>query len=126
MVINLAPRRALAAGILISDFLVAMMLLTGALLPVSLSIAVEKRSAVSAFHRAAAMEIVDGEMEVLMAGEWRSFGPGTREYPLPGGAVTNLPPGQLLLTVQSNRVRLEWRPDEKDHGGPVVREAAIR
>jgi hypothetical protein len=115
-----------AGGVLITDFLVGMMLLLGALLPISLSIATEKRAAVASYHRAVAMEIVDGEMEILMAGEWRTFTPGTHEYPLPGGAVTNLLSGKLLLTLQSNRIRLEWRPAEKQHGGPVVREARVK
>ena len=72
------------------------------------------------------MEIVDGEMEVLLAGEWRMFAPGTREYPIRANAATNLCSGRFLLTVQSNQIRLEWRPDEKHHGGPVVREAMVK
>jgi hypothetical protein len=72
------------------------------------------------------MEIVDGEMETLAAGEWHSYPTGTHPYVVHANSSINLPPGHFLLTVQTNRLRLEWRPDGKHQGGPVVREAAIR
>jgi len=72
------------------------------------------------------MEIVDGEMEVLMAGEWRTCAPGTHEYPVHADAAKVLPSGQFLLTIKTNTVRLEWRPEERHEGGPVVREARAK
>jgi len=126
MVTRPASNRACRGAALLAELLVAMMLLLSALVPLSLSISCEKRLARSCYDRAVAMEIVDGEMEILMAGEWRTFAPGTHEYPVRGGAVTNALSGQLSLTIQSNWVRLEWRPAEKHRGGPVVREARAR
>ena len=126
MVIRHSSARAPVCGSLIAELLLAMTLAVCALLPVFVSIAAEKRLAKSYYHRAVAVEIVDGEMEVLLAGEWRTFAPGTHEYPLPGGAITNLLSGKLLLTVQSNWVRLEWRPEASHQGGPVVREARAK
>jgi hypothetical protein len=96
------------------------------LLPVAYSIASERRLARAYYQRAVAMEIVDGEIEVLAAGEWRAFTPGTHEYPVHAGSMTNLPPGHFLLTVQNDKVRLEWQPAVKMHGGAVVREARVR
>ena len=72
------------------------------------------------------MEIVDGEMETLLAGEWRAFPAGTHEYRIDAGAATNLPPGRFLLTIADRHVRLEWRPAWKHSGGPIVREAIAR
>ena len=77
-------------------------------------------------HRAVAMQIVDGEMETLLAGEWRALSAGTREYQVRAHSATNLPPGKFLLTLRSDRLRLEWRPAIKDHGGPVLREAVLK
>jgi hypothetical protein len=108
------------------ELVVAMALLAGALLPMAYSFASERRLARASYQRAVAMEIVDGEMEALVAGEWRAFPPGRQEYKVLAGAATNLPPGRCLLTVQSDKIRLEWRPDVKRQGGSVVREAAVK
>ena len=76
------------------------------------------------YHRAVAMELVDGEFEILQAGEWRAFQPGIHDYAPRGHTATNLPPGRFLLTLQTNHLRLEWQP-EKERGGPVIREANL-
>jgi hypothetical protein len=108
------------------ELLAAMILLAVAMLPLAYSAGAEKRLARAYYQRAVAMEIVDGEIEALAAGEWRTFAPGTCDYHVHAGAATNLPPGRFMLTIQTNKVRLEWRPDAHRQGGPVVREAAVR
>ena len=113
-------------GALITELLVAMALLAGALLPLAYSIASERRLARAQYQRAVAMEIVDGEMETLVAGEWRAFTPGTHDYRVRAAAATNLPRGQFLLTVEAGKVRLEWKPAATRQGGPVVREARVK
>lgn len=119
-------RRARERGALLTELLVAMALLVGALLPLAYSIASERRLARAYYQRAVAMAVVDGEMEVLAAGGWRAFTPGTREYLVQAGAITNLPPGTFLLTIDERVVRLEWKPAVKQHGGGVVREVTIK
>ncbi len=113
-------------GALMVELIVAMAILTGALLPIAYSITSEKHILNASYQRAVAMEIVDGEIEALAAGEWRTFAPGQQEYTVRARAAANLPPGRFLLTVATNHVKLEWRPGLKDHGGPVVREAMIK
>ena len=103
-----------------------MALLTGALLPVAYSITSEKRYARACYQRAVAMEIVDGEMEVLLAGEWRAFKAGLNDYQPTAASATNLPPGRFLLRMEDRKLHLEWRPDVKQHGGPIIREATIK
>jgi hypothetical protein len=119
-------RSARRNGALLTELLVAMAILTGALLPIAYSIVSERRLARACYQRGVAMEIVDGEMETLIAGEWRAFATGTQEYPVRAGAATNLPPGRFVLTVQADRVRLEWRPSVLHHGGPVIRELKLK
>jgi hypothetical protein len=111
---------------LMVELLVAIALLAGAVLPLAYSIASEKRYARGLYQRAVAMEIVDGELETLAAGEWKAFTNGTQEYPVRAAALTNLPPGKFVLTVQDKNIRLEWRPAIKHHGGAVVREAKLK
>ncbi len=126
MVIRSRSRLRSHRGSLMIELLVAMALLTGALLPIAYSIASEKRLARSVYQRAVAMEIVDGETEVLAAGAWRQYTNGVFPYEVHALAATNLPPGQFVLTVDSGRLRLEWRPEVKHQGGPVVREVILK
>jgi hypothetical protein len=113
-------------GSLMVELLVALAILTGVLLPLAYSFTSERRLLRSAYQRAVAIEIVDGEMEALLAGEWRAFSPGTHDYRVQAGATTNLPPGRFTLFVQPGKLRLRWQPAIKDAGGPVTREANIR
>ncbi|MCX6927623.1 MAG: hypothetical protein NT154_31105 [Verrucomicrobia bacterium] len=120
------PNRLREHGSLMVELLVAMALLVGVLFPLAYSFNAERRLARSSYQRAVAMEIVDGEMEVLLAGEWRAFSPGSHDYRVHAGAATNLPPGHLTLTVEPNKLRLRWQPAVKSHGGPVTREAMLK
>ncbi len=112
-------------GALTTELLVAMALLTVALFPLAYSFGTEKRLARSYYQRAVAMEIVDGEMEVLLAGEWQSFKQGLQSYSVHCAAVTNLPPGKFQLELGKGKLRLEWLPALQMQGGPVAREAVI-
>ena len=80
----------------------------------------------SQYFRAVAMEIVDGEMEALLAGEWQAYGEGVHDYPVRADAARNLPDGKLTLTVKGKHVRLEWTPARLRQGGRVVREGEAR
>ncbi len=107
------------------EMLVALAILLCALLPLAYSLASEKRLARAAYQRAVAMEVVDGEMEVLAAGEWRAMPAGVHEHQVHAAALTNLPPGKFLLTIEAPKIRLEWQPAVPNHGPVVVREATI-
>ena len=111
-------------GSLSIELIVAVAILLGALLPLAYSLSSEKRFARAAYQHAVAMEIVDGEMEALLAGEWRGFTPGAHEYHVRAQAARNLPPGKFLLTLDAQKLRLEWLKQ----GKPVpslVREAKL-
>ena len=107
------------------EFLVAMALVLGALLPLAYSLAKEKRLALAMYQRAVAMEIVDGELEVLAGGGSKAFTNGVFEIPVRAAAATNLPPGRFVLTRADRKLRLEWLPAVQQHGGRVVREVTL-
>ncbi|HXC98778.1 MAG TPA: hypothetical protein VN048_05510 [Verrucomicrobiae bacterium] len=109
---------------MIAEALVAIGIFSIAALPLMSSIVFVQKHLRGSYQHAVAMEAVDGEMEILLAGEWREFQPGTQPYELHGDAVKNLPPGHAELTINGRHVRLEWTPDR--HGGKVVREADVR
>ncbi|MCZ7639467.1 MAG: hypothetical protein M5U12_27530 [Verrucomicrobia bacterium] len=112
-------------GSLTAELLIALGLLAFTLLPLSMSFQREQVALRALYTRALAMELVDGELEVLRAGAWHAFTPGIHVYEVRAEAARNLPPGQFQLTVETNRLRLEWRPAGKGGGGPVVREASL-
>lgn len=120
MVIRTSSRT--RAGWLMIELLAALALLIGGLLPLAYSLASEGRLARSSYQHAVAMELVDGEMELLAAGQWRAFTPGRHLYQVHSVAATNLPPGAFVLNLTEHKLRLEWRPALKHNGGPVVRE----
>ena len=126
MVIPLPNKRRRECGSLMAEMMVAIAILMLAIVPVAYSFDAEKRAARATYNHAIAMEIVDGEMEVLLAGEWRAFTPGTHPYPVKAGALTNLPPGEFTLTLATNKIRLEWNPSMTRRGGSIVREAVLK
>ena len=75
-----AARRRRQRGSLMVELLVALAFLVGVLFPLAYSFVSERRLARAYYQRAVAMEIVDGEMEALLAGQWRAFPPGTHDY----------------------------------------------
>jgi hypothetical protein len=126
MVIHLHNASVRQRGSLMAELLVAIAILLAVMLPVAYSFDAEKRLARTYYSHAIAMEVVDGEMEVLLAGEWRAFTPGTHPYSPKAGSLTNLPPGNFTVTIQPGKVRLEWHPAVKQYGGPIVREAQVK
>ena len=114
------------AGALLMELFIAMAILVATALPLAFSVTSELKAFKARYNKAVAMEIVDGEMEVLVAGEWQSFSNGTQPYIVRANAANNLPPGNFLLTVSSKRLRLEWVPQKRDQGGKVAREAVAK
>ncbi len=119
-------------GVLSTECAVALGILAVAVIPMSLAFLHEARYSRACHQRAATMEIVDGEMEILAAGEWRSYASGSRDYPLTAATATNLPPGRLQLEISTadalGRVslRLAWEPASGRTNGRVVRERQVR
>lgn len=112
-------------GSISAELLVAVGILVVAVMPLSVSFYREASVARGLYYRALAMEIVDGEMEALVAGEWRAFPAGAQPYTVHAASAMNLPPGQFQLTLTTNRIRLAWRPGAKGLGGAVVREVKL-
>ncbi len=113
------------SGALHTEAVVALGILVAVMLPLAFTFLQETRTCRAHYYKAVAMEIVDGEIEALSAGEWRAFKPGKQNYPVHANAATNLPPGEFVLTLDNDRARLEWVPRCRGVGS-VVREAKVR
>ncbi len=111
------------AAMLMTELMVAIAFLGIAILPLAFSFAREHQYLRGCYQRAVAMELVDGEMEMLVAGEWQRYANGRHVLTPTGSAAAHLPPGTLQLTVNEKRLRLEWQPTARNRGGGVFREA---
>lgn len=114
------------SGVLMTDLMIGLAIFALALLPLGLSFAKEMQLVRAHYWRGLAMGIVDGEMEVLAAGEWRAFADGQSLYVVRAPAATNLPPGVFQFTKSGQHLRLEWRPAERKGIGAVVREVTVK
>lgn len=124
MVIPLAKatpyrRQRREAALLMTELVVSIAFLCIAVIPLAFSFAKERQYLRSNYHHAVALEIVDGEMELLVAGEWRSYSNGVYHLTSPAAAAANLPPGSLQLTVTNKHLTLEWSPKRRHQGGPI-------
>jgi hypothetical protein len=118
------PRR--ERGFMMVDLFVAMAILAVAILPLAFAYVKETRMLRAEYFHAVAMEIVDGEIEVLAAGEGRNLPDGTRPYAVQARAAASLPPGRFQLTKTGRQLRLEWKTDQRQGIRPVVREVAVK
>ena len=126
MVIRLPhAARSAQAGSLTADLIVALAILVIAALPMAFAFNQETQLVRAGYNTAVAMEIVDGEMEILKAGYWQSFPEGTGPYRVSAAAARNLPAGQFVLTREKQALRLEWKPARKGQGRPVMREVRL-
>lgn len=112
-------------GFLEVDLAVAMVVLSVAILPLGFAFMQERAALRADYCRAVADEIVDGEMEILAAGDWKNFPDGTEAYTVHSRAAANLPKGHFELTRTGKHLRLEWLPDGHK-GGAIAREITVQ
>jgi hypothetical protein len=120
------PPRPRQRGFLMADLFVGMAILALAIMPLAFSYVKETRLLRAEYFRGVAMEIVDGEMEVLAAGEWRNFPDGPQPYTVHARAAATLPPGHFQLAKNGKHLRLEWTSDTRQGIGAVVRETTVK
>jgi len=115
-----------ARGFLMVDLVVGMAILALAIMPLAFSFVHERQLLHAEYSRAVVVEIVDGEMGILAAGEWRNLPEGQQAYPVHAQAAASLPPGKFHLTRTGKHLRLEWKSDEPRGIGIVVREITLK
>ena len=73
-------RRKERGSALLAELIGAMLVLTLAIMPITVMLLKDQRACREYYYKAVAMEIVDGEMEVLRAGFWKEFKQGAQPY----------------------------------------------
>lgn len=109
-----------------TDLVVGMAILTLAIMPLAFSFIRDRQLLRAEYFRAVAVEIVDGEMEILAAGAWRDFPDGQQDYTVHANAAARLPSGRFQLTKTARHLRLEWQSDKRQGIGPVIREITVK
>ncbi len=109
-----------------TDLVIGMAILTLAIMPLTYSFVRERQMLRTEYFRSVAVEIVDGEMEILAAGAWQDFPDGQQVYTVHAKAAAHLPPGHFQLTKTGKHLRLEWQSDKRQGIGPVVREITLK
>jgi hypothetical protein len=104
------------------ELVVAISILGLVMLPLAYGFVHEAKALRTFYRDAVAVEILDGEMEVLAAGEWQSAAEGRHQYKPTAAAMTNLPAGQFVLTREAKSLRLEWLPQR---GRKMAREIKL-
>ena len=112
-------------GWLVAELMFALAVIVIALIPLAFSFRAEQKLLRAHYNQAVAMEIIDGEMELLHAGDWREVLEGEHPYKVTANAATNLPTGGFFLSRTGKLVRLEWRPAKKNSGGKIARDVLI-
>jgi hypothetical protein len=110
-----------ARGLAVMEVVIALGLIASVMLPLAFSFAYEQKLCRTYFFEAVALEIVDGEMEILAAGEWRRFSEGKHVYTVVGKAAQNLPAGKFILSIDQRELELAWVPAKRGQGGKVAR-----
>lgn len=113
MVIIKKGQRKERGSALLAELIGAMLVLSVVFVSLTLVLIKDQQACRKYYYKAVAMEIVDGEMEVLKAGFWKEFKQGPQPYFTNAHSVTNLPAGELLLTLKGQKMRLEWKPKEQ-------------
>lgn len=112
-------------GFLEVDLLVGLAILTLAILPLAAAFAREQKILHQEYSRAVANELLDGEMEILIAGAGRNLPDGSQVYPVHSPAADNLPAGHFQLTKNGHHLRLEWQADPGKGFGQLAREGDL-
>ena len=98
--------------VLLTEMTVAVGLMAVVLIPLTVGFFKEAKQMRHLYREAVAMEIVDGEMEILAAGGVEGISAGNPPDAINAAAATNLPPGKFTLTRKGKTLRLEWRANE--------------
>ena len=108
------------------DVAVAITVLALVFIPLSISSSGDLDLARRQYFEAVALQLIDGEMDVLLAGERRKYTPGEHQIKPVGEAVQNLPEGEFVLTVHDQKLTLAWVPTKRAKWGRVERVVELK
>ena len=110
MILSRTTRLAKRSAFLQLDVAIAITVLVLVFIPLSVSSSGDLDLARRHYFEAVVLQLIDGEMDVLLAGERRKYTPGEHRIKPVGESVQNLPEGEFVLSVQDQKLTLAWVP----------------
>jgi len=126
MILSRTTRVAKCRAFLQLDVAVAITVLALVFIPLSISSSGDLDLARRHYFEAVALQLIDGEMDVLLAGERRKYTTGEHRITPVGEAVQNLPEGEFVLTVHDQKLTLAWVPTKRAKWGRVERVVELK
>ena len=126
MILGRTTRVAKCRAFLQLDVAVAITVLALVFIPLSISSSGDLDLARRHYFEAVALQLIDGEMDVLLAGERRKYTTGEHRITPVGEAVQNLPEGEFVLTVHDQKLTLAWVPTKRAKWGRVERVVELK
>ena len=126
MNIRRTTRSAKRLAFLQLDVAIAITVLALVFIPLSVSSSGDLDLARRHYFEAVALQLIDGEMDVLLAGERRKYTTGEHRITPVGEAVQNLPEGEFVLTVHDQKLTLAWVPTKRAKWGRVERVVELK
>ncbi len=126
MILSRTTRVAKCRAFLQLDVAVAITVLALVFIPLSISSSGDLDLARRHYFEAVALQLIDGEMDVLLAGERQKYTTGEHRITPVGEAVQNLPEGEFVLTVQEQKLTLAWMPNKRAKWGRIERVVELK
>ena len=126
MILSRTTRVARCRAFLQLDVAVAITVLALVFIPLSISSSGDLDLARRHYFEAVALQLIDGEMDVLLGGERRKYTTGEHRITPIGEAVQNLPEGEFVLTVHDQKLALAWVPTKRAKWGRVERVVELK
>jgi len=126
MILTQTTRLARCRAFLKLDVAVAIAILLIVFIPFSVSSIGDLDLARRHYFEAVARQLIDGEMDLLLAGERRKYTPGEHRITPVGRAVKNLPEGEFVLTVLHRKLTLAWVPTKSARWGRIERVVELK
>ena len=126
MILSRTTSAARCRAFLQLDIAVAITVLALVFIPLSISSSGDLDLARRHYFEAVALQLIDGEMDVLLAGERRKHTTGEHRITPIGEAVQNLPEGEFVLTLHDQKLTLAWVPTKRAKWGRVERVVELK
>ena len=126
MILSRTTRVARCGAFLQLDVAVAITVLALVFIPLSISSSGDLDLARRHYFEAVALQLIDGEMDVLLAAERRKHTTGEHRITPIGEAVQNLPEGEFVLTLHDQKLTLAWVPTKRAKWGRVERVVELK
>tara|TARA_B100000029_G_scaffold500435_1_gene572192 strand:+ start:277 stop:657 length:381 start_codon:yes stop_codon:yes gene_type:complete len=75
---------------------------------------------------AVVLQLIDGEIDVLLAGELKKYKAGEQRITPAGEAAEDLPKGEFILTLKEKQLSLAWVPVKLAKWGRIERAVNLK